>query len=256
MFSKFSYCYFYYTERSERNCVLPCQRKQNTMERESDVKDDDGIPRFNMPMILMQSVLVPEYSNAPDQVKPVLPCLTRRVCSKPSLSNVANHHRSDSNTCRLPFNDGETLSGYNSSSIGRRMSARPLSNNRNMSASSAKIKKENMIEYNDAKKRLDRNLHAEHRVFMENLKVERKSAFRTRTMAAVIIQRYMRGLSVRMKATPEKYALLRASLVTHYNMEELSKLVADAIGRCRVTVTCWIAFEYSFSGSASLSWMK
>lgn len=186
---------------------------------DSGIKDD-GIPRFNMPMILMQSVLVPEYSNAPDQVKPVLPCLTRRVFSKDDADNRALER----NACRLPFQDGEALSGY-ASSIGGRPSAGPRS-------SKARVHGKNKSERTeDAKKRLDRNLHAEHRVFMENLKREREGAFRTRTVAAIVIQRYMRGLAVRMKANPERYASLRASLVTHYTKEELSQLVADAIRR-------------------------
>ena len=68
---------------------------------------------------------------------------------------------------------------------------------RSASSSAKIIKKEKRIECNDdAQKRLDRNLHAEHRAFMENLKVERESAFQVQTTAAVVIQRYMRGLSI------------------------------------------------------------
>ena len=69
---------------------------------------------------------------------------------------------------------------------------------------------------------------------MENLKLERESAFRIRTIAAIVIQRYMRGLTVRIRMNPEKFASLRASLETHYTMEELSELVADAIRRSGV----------------------
>mmetsp|Transcript_3596 Transcript_3596/g.7931 ORF Transcript_3596/g.7931 Transcript_3596/m.7931 type:complete len:197 (+) Transcript_3596:539-1129(+) len=196
------------------------------MERDQDSKRDsvsnDGVPRFNIPMILMQSVLVPEYSNEPDTVNPALPCLTHRVCSRsPSSAN-----RKDSNTCQLPFQDREALTGY-SSSIGRRSSFKTPA------APTAKIQKERTDE---AKKRLDRKLHAEHRVFMENLKLERESNHRRRTIAAIVIQRNIRGLSVRIKMNPEKYALLRASLEKHYTMEELSDLIGDAIRRSGIIV--------------------
>ena len=178
-----------------------------------------GIPRFTMPMILMQSVLVPEYSNKPDQVKPVLPTLTRRVCNSKPSSSI---NQKDTNACRLPFQDGEALSGY-SQSIGRRSNSRQ--------ASSSNFEKERA---DAARKKLNQDLHAEHRVFMEQLKLERENDFQIRTIAAVDIQRYMRGLAVRIRKNPQKYATLRASLETHYTKEELSKLVTDAIRRAGV----------------------
>lgn len=189
----------------------------------------DGIPRFRMPMILMQSVLVPDYINAPDQVTPVPPCPSRRVCpAQPSRDAVPS--RNDAKTCRLPFRDGDALAGR-ASSGGRRASARtrPGTKARGAAAHGEGGRT------GDARKRLDRNLHAEHRVFMENLKLEREDAFRTRTTAAVVIQRYMRGLAVRINRSPEKYAALRASLETHYTEEELTDLVDAAIRRAGVT---------------------
>ena len=187
---------------------------------------NNGIPRFRMPMVLMQSVLVPYYSNVPDQVKPVLPALYRRVCSNSSPGVKPK----DVNTCRLPFRDEDALSGYSSSVGRRRNTAKPLSSK--MSATSKLEKERTEV----AKRRLNQNLHSEHRVFMEDLKLKRGSAFRVKTAAAITIQRYMRGLSVRIKMKPEKYATLRASLETHYTKEELSTLVAEVIRRSGVTV--------------------
>ena len=88
------------------------------------------------------------------------------------------------------------------------------------------------------RKKLNQNLHAEHHVLIKNPKLERESTFRTRTIAAAIIQRYIRGLAVRIEMNHEKYASLRASLETHYTntKEELSKLVYEAIRRAGVTV--------------------
>ena len=71
---------------------------------------------------------------------------------------------------------------------------------------------------------------------MENLKIERERMFRTKTAAAIVIQRHMRGLAVRMNMNPEKYATLRASLVKHYTKEELSELVAEAISRSKINL--------------------
>ena len=166
-------------------------------------KQEDAVPRLRVPMILMQSALVPEYVNKPEQVKPSLPVPFCRSTA-PSVADKVK----DNSTCRLPFQERGTLSSY---------------------AASSRTKKDR-TDYS-AKKRLDQNLHAEHRIFMENLKMERENSFKTKTIAAVKIQRYFRGLAVRMKKEPEKYASLRTSLETHYTKDELSKLVAEAIER-------------------------
>ena len=182
--------------------------------------DGGGFPRLSMPMITMQSVLIPEYSNKPDQVEPSLPVLYRRVCSKPASGTTSN----DAKTCQLPFQDGDKLSRYNASAVGRRSSSKQTS-------ATSKVEKQR----NDAaRKGLNQKLHAEHREFMENLKLEQESTFLVKSAAAVIVQRYTRGLSVRMKRHPEKYDTLRTSLVTHYTKEDLSELVAQAIRRSGV----------------------
>ena len=182
------------------------------------VEKGNGIPRFQMPMILMQSVLVPTYSNEPSKVKPSLPVISRSVCSKSASENKS--------TCRLPFEDGEALARYSSASGGRRSSAKPLS-------SSSRVDKGRI---DAAKKRLNQRLHDEHRVWATNLKLERESIHSTKTIAAIAIQRHWRGLTVRKKKNPDKYALLRASLETNYSKEELSELVSEAIRRSGVNV--------------------
>ena len=189
-------------------------------------RNNGGFPRLAMPMITMQSVLIPEYSNKPDQVDPSLPVLYRRVCSKPAsgTTNLHLNHCNDAKTCQLPFQDGDKLSRYNASAVGRRSSSKQTS-------ATSKVEKQR----NDAaRKGLNQKLHAEHREFMENLKLEQESTFLVKSAAAVIVQRYTRGLSVRMKRHPEKYDTLRTSLVTHYTKEDLSELVAQAIRRSGV----------------------
>lgn len=108
----------------------------------------------------------------------------------------------------------------------------PLSSKK-MTVSSSKTHQRRTDE---ARKRLDQKLHAEHRVFMEDLKQERSKRFQQDTASAIVIQRYTRGLAVRMKRDPKKYASLRASLVIHYTKEEMSELVAKAIARCSVSL--------------------
>ena len=186
------------------------------------------IPRLSMPMVMMQSVLVPEYSNKPDQVEPSLPVLYQRVCSKPSTSGTSDHKQTkNATTCQLHFQDSDKLSGYTTPTIGGRRSSSK------QTTATSKVEKQRS---DAARKRLNQKLHAEHREFMENLKLEQERAFLIRSSAAIVIQRYMRGLSVRIKWHPEKYEALRASLVTHFTKEEISELVDQAISRSGVVL--------------------
>lgn len=60
----------------------------------------------------------------------------------------------------------------------------------------------------EQRKKLDRQLHEEHRLFMNNLKQEREERLRIETDAAIIIQQYMRGLDVRRSMAPGRYAAM------------------------------------------------
>ena len=88
----------------------------------------------------------------------------------------------------------------------------------------------------DAKQRLDRDLHAEHGDFFKNLKLKRKGELCARAVPAVVIQRYMRRIAVKISTSWEKYAALQASLETNYTAAELTELVDDAIRRAGVTL--------------------
>ena len=189
---------------------------------------EEGLP-FRIPMILMQSVLVPEYIDTPDPVPLVPPCPSRRLCPTAPRGVTPSRHEA---RAQLPFRDGTAVVGRTASAaIGAQ--ARAPSRHK---AWGFLARGERRDGVDEAKKRLARNLHAEHRVFMENLQLERKDSRRARTAAAVVIQRYVRGLAVRTRGNPKKYAGIRASLETHYTVEELSELLDRTIARAGVTV--------------------
>ena len=84
----------------------------------------------------------------------------------------------------------------------------------------------------EARKKLERRLHDEHRKFMSNLKNERQERFRAETHAAIIIQKYMRGFGVRQKISPERFERSSNSSISEH---EIFEVLINALSRNGIT---------------------
>ena len=205
-------------------------RMSSTNEPNKSKRND--IPRFEMPMLLMQSVLVPSYSNSQVSVIAPIPVPTERISSSTNCTTKS----CSIGTCRLPFNDQnvgkDRLPGYGATN-GRRGSAQRQQHSNRATAATSQFEKDRSKEN---RSKLNQKLHAEHRVFMEGLKHDRETKFHTETHAAIVVQRYSRGLAARMKINPEKYSFMRTAMETKYSKKDLSKLVKEVIERSGIAL--------------------
>jgi len=83
------------------------------------------------------------------------------------------------------------------------------------------------------RKKLDRQLHDEHRKFMSNLLQERQERLRVETDAAIVIQKYMRGFGARQILFPDRFA--RTSKT--YSEHEIWEILLNAVTRVGVNPT-------------------
>jgi hypothetical protein len=155
----------------------------------------------------MRTVLEPELIINPCQIIASIPPAIERICFD-----------AKSNVCRLPFREKD---GAAATVLGSR-SSRPK---KVMSQIDRKRDEQ-------SKAKLNRQLHDEHRVFFSNLKLERQKKFQKDTIAAVVIQRHVRGYMARKELNPEKYMMVRSSLQKRWTKEEVFAMAEEAIRRC------------------------
>lgn len=173
----------------------------------SKYEGDNVPPRFSLPRIKMRTVLEPELIINPCQIIASIP---------PAIERISFDTKS--NICRLPFREKD---GAAATILGSR-SIRPK---KVMSQIDRKRDEQ-------SKAKLNRQLHDEHRVFFSNLKLERQKKFRIDTMAALVIQRHVRGYMTRRELNPEKYMMVRSSLQRRWTKEEVFAMAEEAIRRC------------------------
>lgn len=130
------------------------------------------------------------YKLKPIYTSDCIPTSQRLICSDipiysvAYMRNVTPSERSDVKICRLPYGDAANVDG-------------------NQVRSTDKHNKTKQEKRQEAmgRLRINKELQDEHRIFMKNLKLGRINSGDENAIAAIVIQRYLRGFTVRRKAT-------------------------------------------------------
>jgi hypothetical protein len=144
-------------------------------------------------------------------------------------------------SCRLPYeevyasNHARKMKNkmYGSSSISKSKKS-----NKNKNKNNCQRDDETLLQQkhkSDYRKKMDRQLHSEHRKYMENLRKEREERLLIETKAAVAIQKFVRGFAVRQRLYPEKYTLWNEKHGLVYSEDEIWTILLDATSKIGIT---------------------
>lgn len=152
---------------------------------------------------------------------PIIPSLHRAthsdvLCiSNNGISKDHDEHKSLSTSCQLPYeeiyatNQSRDRKNKKKIQLARKSSSKckSMSGSRSMKGQS----KGTLLSLHerhelDSRKRMDKRLHDEHRIYMSTLKKQHEERFQIETNAVVIIQKMIRGFQVRLKLFPELYS--------------------------------------------------
>mmetsp|Transcript_11235 Transcript_11235/g.16766 ORF Transcript_11235/g.16766 Transcript_11235/m.16766 type:complete len:235 (-) Transcript_11235:509-1213(-) len=173
----------------------------------------DGIPTFSWPMYIPHTVYRASYRSTHSDVM----CSTITSQRKDWAKEVKKKAQHSGVLCRLPY---EEQSRTPTNSIASINSSAKGSNN---DPTTTRLEQK---QSEVARQRLSKELHAEHRVFMERLRREREERTKLEADASVTIQRFVRGLAVRDRLNPKKYAAMRTPFV--YSDDEIRRLINEA----------------------------
>lgn len=146
-----------------------CETKMNINQEKPTIKE--SIPKFARPINLTYSMAIPSFRLTYSDVM-CTTITTKRTNWKSNETKYKKHQ------CNYPY--AEAYSGMKNLSLQSKHTT--LLEQKRIEA--VKIKR-------------NKELHAEHREFMENLKKERESRAKEENTAAIVIQRYMRGFTAR-----------------------------------------------------------
>ena len=152
-----------------------------------------------------------------------------------------DEHSSSSTSCQLPYeeiyasnasrrktkrsqNNGE-LSNFNSSSTKEGTRKR---SSRSKGKATLLLHEKNSLE---SRKRLDKQLHDEHRMYMSNLQKEREEQFQIETNAVLLIQKVIRGFRVRLQLFPERYDMWVHKKGVVYSEDQIWTRLLDAASK-------------------------
>lgn len=164
------------------------------------------VMRFNMPMIIPCSVLAPTFQTTNSDVMCTTNTPQRLDWNKRTSASSAKA----ACTCRLPYEEllyAGTAARCDDGTM------------------TAMEKRQSEA----ARLRRNKELHAEHREFMEQLKRERDDRTRIESESALVIQRAMRGYAVRQRMNPEKFNSMRKPF--RYTDKEIRHYLIDATQR-------------------------
>ncbi len=152
--------------------------------------------------------------------------------------------KSNATSCQLPYE--EVYASDHSRKInskkagGRNQSIRGRKTRRNSGTTGVRRTKnylqqhETLLEQkhaSDTRKKIDRQLHAEHRQYMAKLKKEREERLAVETKAVTTIQRFVRGFAVRQRLYPHSYKQWHQKKGIVYTEDEIWDILLDATSK-------------------------
>jgi hypothetical protein len=167
----------------DSNIDILCPTGRSSFLEEIELKKTLFQKEFGRPYFQLLTYVPPMYRSTHSDVM----CISNngiRVDYDANLSNAA---------CKLPY---EEVSASNRNRKFNKQRTNNFGSGRNT---------HNSTMGNASNKKLDRQLHNEHRVFMENLHKERQEQLAVETNAVLIIQKILRGFLVRLMLYPDRF---------------------------------------------------
>ena len=172
-------------------------------EKDEGASHQRAVPKFNMPILIPYFMYTPCYRTTHSDVMCTTNTPQRLDWNKKTTVGQSNK----ASACRLPYEEIVEHAYFTN-----------MRNNETVNE-----KKQLGMSRN----RRNKELHAEHRAFMERLKSEREQRVNIEAVAAVKIQRIMRGFAVRERMDPGKYEFMRKSVT--YTADDIRRqLIAAA----------------------------
>ena len=159
-------------------------------------------PFYHLPILTPISIYTPSYRMTHSDVM----CISNSAIIH---EKKVNEKKSSSPYCNLPYEESRI---------------RKQSDKRKKYQTAVQKK-----QYERSREKMNKELHNEHRIFMENLRKERELQINRESAAAITIQRYMMGFSVRRSKSNIALAPFRMSEEEIMNalMESTSKIGLD-----------------------------